>query len=99
MQCTVQEKWVADAIMGLDARATGLSVTVISRLRGIIRIILAAPDLGTLQNWRSLRCQQEGEVITFAIDKDWVMEAEIKFVGGEPFMNIQTLRCLSGAAA
>lgn len=99
MQCVVEDKRIAEVVAGSEAKASGLPVTVIKALRSKLRLVLAAPDVSTLQNWRSLRFFATDGFGEIQINEEWVMKVEIRPTGGDHEMRIIGLEACIGAVA
>jgi hypothetical protein len=99
MLCVVDDDQVAEVVRGEDAHASNLPVAVIKAIRHKLRIVLAAPDIATVRNWKSLGFQGSGEEAEILIYEDWVMRVEIQSVGGDDEMRIRGLQVRTGAVA
>ena len=99
MRCVVEDKRVAAVVANGEAKASGLTVAVITSLRMKLRIILAAPDVSTLSNWKSLRFRQTETEALIDIDEDWTMRVAISSADGELQMNIKQIESRAGVAA
>lgn len=99
MLCFVEDNQIAKVIRGDDAKGAGLPVAVIRSLRAKLRLVLAAPDIKTLKNWRSLDFHEVGNQWVIQISEEWAMRVEIVSVEGDHEMKIKALEANAGAAA
>ena len=99
MRCEVKDRLIAEVVREGHAATSTLPIPVIKSLRAKLRLILAAPDMDTLRNWKSLRFREAESGGIIQISVDWVMRVEIVAVGGSQEMKITGITASAGATA